>query len=311
MLGLVHHLGVGGLQNDRVAQLVGRLKRVGDVPDHVARRDRDTAVAEEQRGVLDVQPAAFGVITDEPRGGRLRGREIDVHEPWHRTFRLSPPARVLRGSAHGTYRGFGEVEAGKCRIARRLGSSGPENDERGGDGMSRKRLLRRFCCGGCATDPRFDEYDDQRVQLAASGHDLDGPTQHFGRGCRAQVDRIAVVGTPGCNRAEQLPGLLGEARHRQPSGRGGVGGEHTGASCIADDAKAIASWQRLADEHLGHVEEFRQRLRLEHTGLGEQRPYRGVGVGGGRRVRGARATATGRPASLDHEHRLAPAHPAG
>ena len=205
MLGLVHHLGVGGLQNDRVAQLVGRLKRVGDVPDHVARRDRDTAVAEEQRGVLDVQPAAFGVITDEPRGGRLRGREIDVHEPWHRTFRLSPPARVLRGSAHGTYRGFGEVEAGKCRIARRLGSSGPENDERGGDGMSRKRLLRRFCCGGCATDPRFDEYDDQRVQLAASGHDLDGPTQHFGRGCRAQVDRIAVVGTPGCNRAEQLP----------------------------------------------------------------------------------------------------------
>ena len=90
-----------------------------------------------------------------------------------------------------------------------------------------------------------------------------------------------------------------------------VGAHDPEAAGVRHDAHASAARHRLGVEQLRHVEELRQGVGADHTGLAEQRVHRHVGRGDeGAGVRAGGPGARLRAPALHRQDRLARAHPA-
>jgi hypothetical protein len=233
------------------------------------------------------------------RGRRLHQRPLavavadQVHEGEHRL-----PRRLVHRQAIALEQAAGLVDGSAA--------ADPAGDQR----LVRPALRRfdhRLGGIGAGSDAGRAVQHQDRVDARILEQDAQGIAVALARRVPDDVDRIAAAPGGGQRRAQALERRGREFGEMAALVDQRVGGDHPEAAAVARDGETVAFEGHRGRQDLGGVEQLLERAHAQHAGAPERGAIDLVGAGERTGVRCDGSRALGVPASLEHDHRLAPA----
>ena len=261
-IALVHELGRGGLQRNRVAEPVRRRDRVGRAGDDRVPGYRDTearARARRPRAGRATRPSGWparAALHD-----RTRAVDVEVVEHGHPAHGAPPPIGEIGDPPERVRGGFGERErrnrpacATGAVVAAQLGGDAGAPEEARDHGLvaggRRRRSRSRARDVGRTGHERRDEDHEQRVDSCRRAGRRAAPAR-TARRSRPRRDRpdCARAASRRDERPQRVLRRRAELGHLEPRARAGVGGQDARAAGVAHDRDAAARRQGLVREH--------------------------------------------------------------